>query len=262
MIIYADILFLLNLLITYILLVCTAIFFKIPLKRLRILLASLLGGIYSLSILLHINIVLNIILKIIICIIIILLSFGFSGLRSFIYETIVFLLLNVLFAGIVMALSLIKSSDFYSDLLVSYINISPLVLIISSLVAYIIINILTRYILKRRQSAKVYKVTLKVADKQYILFGFCDSGNALSEPFSALPVCIVKEGIISDFESIPLKRVIPYTSIGGKGIMYGAKAEIDIHNSDYKNISIYIAQSSLGFNDIKYDIILNPQIFN
>ncbi len=262
MIIYADILFLLNLLITYILLICTAMFFKIPLKRFRILLASLLGGIYSLSILVHINIVLSIIIKIIICIIIILISFGFSNLRSFIYETCVFLLLNVLFAGIVMALSFMKKSDFYSDLLVSYINISPLVLIIASLISYIIINFLTRYILKRRETSRVYKVSLKLNNKNYILFGFCDSGNALTEPFSALPVCILKQGIISDFENIPLKRVIPFASIGGEGIMYGVKAEIDINNSDYKNISVYIVQASAGFKDIKYDIILNPQIFN
>lgn len=262
MIIYADILFLLNLLITYILLVCTALFLKIPLKRIRILLASLLGGAYSLSILIHINIVINIIIKIIICTIIILISFGYSNLRSFIYENIVFLILNILFAGIVMALSLFKKSDFYSDFLVSYINISPIVLIISSLVSYIIINLLTRYILKRRQTNEVYKVKLSLENKTYILFGFLDSGNALSEPFSALPVCIVKQGIISDFNSLPLKRVIPYSSIGAQGVMYGVKAQIDIDNSDYKNISVYIVQTTKGFSDMKYDIILNPQIFN
>ena len=262
MIIYADILFILNLIITYILLISTALFFKIPIKRFRILLSSLLGGAYSLTILLNINIILNILFKILICIIIILISFGFCNLRSFIYESIVFLLLNFLLAGIVMALSLIKKSDFYTDFLVSYINISPLVLIISSLISYIIINIFTRYILKRRQTNNIYKVKLRIADKTYVLFGFCDSGNALTEPFSALPVCIVKQGIIKDFDTIDLKRVIPFSSVGGDGIMYGVKGEIDINNSDYKNISVYIVQASSGFNDSKYDIILNPQIFS
>lgn len=161
-----------------------------------------------------------------------------------------------------MALSFIKKSDFYSDLLVSYINISPLVLIVSSLISYIIINLLTRYILKRRQTNKIYKVIVKLADKNFTLFGFCDSGNALSEPFSALPVCIIKKGIISEFETMPLKRIIPFSSIGGEGIMYAIKAEIEIKNSDYKNISVYIAEAQAGFNDMKYDIILNPQIFN
>ena len=262
MIIYADILFLLNLIITYILLVCTALFFKIPLKRLRLLLSSILGGAYSLSILLNINIILNIFLKIIICIIIILIAFSFSNLRSFIYELLVFLILNFLLAGIVLALSFIKKSDYYTDFLVSYINVSPITLIVSSLISYIIINILTRYILKRRQSENIYKVILSVSDKNYLLFGFCDSGNALTEPFSALPVCIVKQGIVKDFDTIPLKRVIPYSSVGGEGVLYGVKAEIEIKNSDYKNIGVYIVQTSKGFNDMKYDIILNPQIFN
>lgn len=262
MIIYADILFLLNLIITYILLVCTALFFKIPLKRFRLLLSSLLGGVYSLSILIDINIVLNIFLKIIICIIIILISFSFSDVRSFIYELSVFLILNVFLAGIVMALSFIKKSDYYTDFLVSYINISPLVLIISSLIAYVIINILTRYILKRRQSENIYKLKLTLADKTYILFGFCDSGNALTEPFSALPVCIIKQGIVKDFNNIPLKRVIPFCSIGGDGIMYGVKGEIEIKNSDYKNICVYIVEATAGFKDMKYDIILNPKIFS
>lgn len=226
------------------------------------MLSGLLGAVYSLSILLNINIVISFFLKIIICIIIILISFGFSDFRSFIYETLVFLLLSFLLSGIVMALSLVNKSDFYSDFLVSYINISPLVLIVSSLISYIIINILTRYILKRRESNKIYKVSLKIADKNYILFGFCDSGNALTEPFSALPVCIIKQGIISDFDSIELKRIIPFSSIGGEGIMYGVKAEIDIKNSEYNNIEVYIVETSGGFNDMKYDIILNPKIFS
>lgn len=262
MIIYADILFLLNGIITYILLICTALIFKNPIKRLRILIACIIGGVYSFTILIDINIYINIFIKIGVCALMIYISFGFSGIRTFIFQIIIFILLNFLLAGIVLALSFFNKSDFYSNILVSYINISPIVLIISSIFAYLVVFGVSKFILSRTSKNKLVRIKLYINSKTYNLTGFCDSGNSLSEPFSALPVCIIKSGIIKEFDDISEKRIIPYNSIGGDGIMYAVKARIEFeYNHSLKSTDVYIAETPRSISDIKYDIILNPQIF-
>ena len=101
-----------------------------------------------------------------------------------------------------------------------------------------------------------------MAQKTYTLFGFCDTGNGLTEPFSGLPVCVVKKGVIAELETEPLKRVIPFSSVGGNGMLYGVKATVYIEYAHKQmNANTYIAESTESFSDMQYDIILNPQIF-
>ena len=264
MIIYADILFLINAFICYICLICSALILKIPLKRVRFLISSLLAGAYSLSILIDINTFLSVLLKIAVCLLIVLIAFGRLKLRLFLSSLFLFLLINCLIAGLVLALSFVNSKDFYSNIFVSYINISPIVLIISLIVCYIVVSIFTGTVFKRTAKNKIYKVTVSLNDKNYTLFGFCDSGNNLAEPFSAFPVCIVKEGKIGDLKLSENKRIIPFSSLAGEGLCEGVRAKIRINDSGkvIENDEVYIAESSEAFRDMPYDIILNPKIFD
>lgn len=264
MIIYADILFLINALINYVVLVCTALIFKFQFKRYRFLLSSLLAGAYSLSILVVLNIFLSFFLKILVCLLIVFIAFGKCDFKRFFSYSVIFFLLNFLTAGIVLALSFYDSRDFYSNIYVSYINVTPLILIISLAVSYILINILSRFILKRVQRNKIYKVVIEEAGREYKLFGFCDSGNNLTEPFSGLPVNVIKSGVIKDFKKLNNKRIIPFSSAGGEGIMYAIKLKMTIFENKKLIISTdtYVCESRDAFKDMEYDIILNPNTFD
>ena len=262
MIIYADILFLLNALITYIALLLTALIMRSPLKRVRFLIASVLGGAYALTVLASIPPLVNTILKIIMCAALVFAAYGKMNVRLFCMHTLVFLIINVIIGGAVLLLSLKDSRNFYSDLSVSYINVSPLTVVIALGISFAAVSLINRLALRRRLKNEIYKVTLTVSQKSYTLFGFCDTGNNLTEPFSGLPVCVVKKGVIQTFEAEPLKRVIPFTSVGGEGIMYAVKATVFIEFAK-KSVSAntYIAESTDAFRDMQYDIILNPQLF-
>ena len=262
MIIYADILFLLNALITYIALLLTALIMRSPLKRVRFLIASVLGGAYALSILADIPPFVNVVLKIVMCAALVFAAYGKMNVRLFMMHALLFLLINVVIGGVVLLLSLKDSRNFYSDLSVSYINVSPLTIIIALGISFVAVTLINRLALKRRHKNEIYKVSLTVAQKTYTLIGFCDTGNGLTEPFSGLPVCVVKKGVIAELETEPLKRVIPFSSVGGNGMLYGVKATVYIEYAHKQmNANTYIAESTESFSDMQYDIILNPQIF-
>ena len=263
MIIYADILFLLNLFITYILLVLTAVILKSPLKRLRFLLAALIGAAYALSILIEIHFLLGTALKIAACALIILSAFGKLNLRAFFSHVVIFLALNVTFGGLVMLISKFDSRNFYSNIYIAYINITPLHFIIALSVSYIAVNFISRLILRKRAATRIYTVILFYEGQQYRLSGFCDTGNDLCEPFSAAPVSLVKSGKIKAMDKAPLPRIVPFSSLGGDGILLAVKMRMRI---EYRHKLIlekeaYIAQSSDAFKDMQYDIILNPKLF-
>lgn len=263
MIIYADILFLINAIITYILLLCTALIFKSGIKRLRILFSALIGGAYSLIILVDINAVLGLFLKIAVCSLIIIVAFGFKSVGWFLKYTCVFLVMNFLLAGVVLGLSFVSNKNFYSNIYVSYINVSPILLILTSAVAYIIISIISRYALTHINKNKIYRVTLSVQSSEYKICGCLDTGNSLLEPFSGYPVVIVKKGIIKNFSQLESKRIIPFSSVGGDGILYAVKAEIEITDGKkiLKSDRVYVAQSEQALKRSQYDIILHPEVF-
>ena len=264
MIIYADILFLINAFICYICLVSTALILKIPLKRVRFLLSSLFAGVYSMSILVDIGPLVSVFLKIAVCFLIIFIAFGKLKIRLFLSSLVLYLLINCLIAGVVLALSFINEKDFYSNISVSYINISSLVLIISLIVCYILVALFTKFVFKRTAKNKIYKVKVYFCDKEHTFFGFCDSGNNLTEPFSAFPVCIVKKGKISELDLARNKRIIPFSSLAGEGICEGVRAKIKIYDSGkvFQSEEVYIAESTDAFKDMAYDIILNPKLFD
>ncbi|MBQ6381207.1 MAG: sigma-E processing peptidase SpoIIGA [Clostridia bacterium] len=264
MIIYADILFLLNAFINYILLLICALVLRAPLKRRRFLAASLLGGVYALSILIELHPILDFFLKVAVCLCIVWIAYGKMKLRLYLTHCFLFLLLNVLLGGLMLLLAQWNARDFYSNGYVGYMHISPLYFVIALALCYAAVNVLTRFILKKRNAALIYRVMIEFHGRQYRLYGFCDSGNQLSEPFSAEPVSIVKTGILKEWEQEPLKRVIPFSSLGGDGVLYAVKVKLKIYDRQKQLLEreAYIVQSDSAFRDMQYDILLNPQLFS
>ena len=227
------------------------------------MLASVLGGGYAFSIFLTLNVPVNILLKILMCFSLVAISFGRARLREFLLSACLFTLFNILAGGAVLALSFLDAKSFYSNLAVSYVNIRPLTLVIAMLICYLVIVLLTKIVLKRRHRESCYRVKVIFEGKPYTLFGFCDSGNSLSEPFSALPVCIIRAGKIPPLGKAADKRIIPYSSLGGEGLLSGVKATISLKNTAGESFlqEVYLAESEKVFLHTRYDIILNEKVF-
>ena len=104
-VIYVDILFVVNFFITFFLLQVTAKFSKRSEKLWRIVLASFIGGVYSLVILWDsLNFAVSCLGKLAAAMLIIIAAFKFKGFKAYIKEVAIFFFVNLLFVGIIIGL--------------------------------------------------------------------------------------------------------------------------------------------------------------
>lgn len=261
MVIYADILFVVNFFITYLLLLLTSLLLKRGAKTIRLLIASSLGGLYSLVIFIDgLNFLISAAGKIFVSFIIVLIAFGFIRLWQYIKTILIFYFSNMVLLGIVTAFLLIfKPSGIALSNGIVYFDISAKTLIISSAVAYAIAYGVVRIYNRSISKKEIYKVTIFKNDKSYKLFAFADSGNKLREPFSDYPVIIADSCEISE----QAERIIPYNTVGGEGMLKAFKPDKVIISGSRESCETdkaYVAMSTVDSRE--FSAIINPDLLN
>lgn len=166
--VYIDVLITVNVFIDFILILCTKKALCINTSFKKMLLASLLGGVQSLIALFPpLPFFLNIPIDVLCAAGIVLCAFGKCPFKCFIKRTSVFLSLSFSFCGIMMFLYNAfkpKGMEVYNDTV--YFNISPVLLIILTLVCYYILK-LTKILTKGGNGSGVCKVEIKVNEQSY-----------------------------------------------------------------------------------------------
>ena len=71
---------------------------------------------------------------------------------------------------------------------VVYFNISPVMLIVSTIVSYIIIETINRLLERKENKNFVCDVVIAIGGKEIKVRSKIDTGNSLKEPFSNLPL--------------------------------------------------------------------------
>lgn len=204
----------------------------------RKLFGAALGAIASLIILLpQQNGIINIIIKIILSLSIVFAVYGKNNINMLVKLVSVFFLTTFSFCGVMIAIWLIINPDgFILRNSTVYIDISPEILIILTLVCYLIIRLINR-ITGRATNSKLYirlKVTVNGSTAE--LDAKLDTGNTLREPFSGLPVIVADKSAFNseisnkdynnlDITTMEKVRLIPFSSLGGNGMLPAYKAE-------------------------------------
>lgn len=261
MTIYVDVLFVLNFFITYLLLLLTKSLIKFTSKTGRLLIGALIGGVYSLVILLpDLNFFVSLFGKLLVSLLIVASSFDIKRLTVFFKTLACFYFSNMLFLGIILALWLwIKPKGIVVNNGIPYFSIPAGILLMLALAAYVISILIIKIYNYTISKKEIYSLTILMGDKQTHLFAFLDSGNKLKEPFSDYPVIIVDKSKI-DFEP---QRIIPYNTVGGEGILQAFKPDKVIISNGKKSVecdSVYIAAGSVESKE--FSAILNPQLLN
>lgn len=260
--VYIDVLLTVNVFVDFILILCTKKALCINASFKKMLLASLLGGAQSLIALLPpLPFIVNIPIDILCAAAIVFCAFGKCPFKSFIKRTAVFLSLSFSFCGIMLFLYNAfrpKGMEVYNDIV--YFNISPVLLIILTLVCYYILK-LTKILTKGGGGSGVCKVEIKVNGQSYFFSAKIDTGCSLIEPFSGDYVIVAEQNIFGDYVPDETKtRIIPFESLGGNGIVKGfSPDEVKIDGKEIgKNIYIGICNDVLK-GDVKaiipYDLI-------
>ena len=201
MTIYIDVILIENLIMNFIILYATGLVLKRKIKKVRLILASLLGAIYSLlTYISSFEIYTNIILKLILSILMVYIAFNAPNVKQIGKDLLLFYLVSFVFGGAAFAfIYIIKPQDILMKNGL-FLGTYPLkTVVLGAIIAFIIV-IATFKIVKSRFSTKdMYcKIKIRLNEKEIETNAMIDSGNLLKEPISNTPVIIVEHTLLYD----------------------------------------------------------------
>ena len=280
MTIYVDVVLIENLLMNYIILFATGVILKVNIKHMRLVLASLIGAIYTIiAYMSAFKIYSNIGLKFVLSVIMIYIAFNPKSVKKLFKFTLIFYLTSFVFGGAAFALIyIVKPQDILRNNGLILNSDSLKVIFISAIIAFVII-IIGFKVVKNKISAKdMYcHINIKLNHKEIETKAMIDTGNFLKEPITNTPVIVVEHTLLydcipkeilnhlenilgGDFSEIPENikeeympklKVIPFSSLGKQnGMLLGIKAEevvikTEEENKTKENVIIGIYNKSL-----------------
>lgn len=241
MVIYIDVLVFTNIIINYCILSAVQKFLHIRSSTIRILLASFVSALFSLtSLATELHFLLSILLKIVCAVIMCFIAFMRKDITILAKSTVLsFIFSMVLSASMLLYCEIAKPRNVAIVNDSVYIDINPIVLIAVTIAVYLIIIILQRIF---RSDIKETDVQLKIQldDEEFYCTGRIDTGNNVVEPFSGAPVIIAEKSVFNNIR-INKPRVIPYRLLNGSSILYATKAKkIHINNKEVEK-EVYVA---------------------
>ncbi|MDR0821119.1 MAG: sigma-E processing peptidase SpoIIGA [Oscillospiraceae bacterium] len=221
MVIYIDVLFVLNFYVTALLIKSTAFLLRTPVSTARLLAGAGLGGLSSLLILADTKDGFALfLLKVLIGLMITFAAFQFSGIKSLIKRTGLFVAVNLFFAGVMLALwfvaapkGMVLNNGFV------YFDISFLALTVGTAAAYFLLKLLRRMLEAKFSASRRYEIILRVGENTTRFNAVADTGNNASEPFSGLPVIIApRDKLTAVYNRVSLEengklRMVPVNTI-------------------------------------------------
>ena len=267
MVIYADVLIILNTYINFILLRLSGYFAGAEINRLRLFCGALLGGVYSLIILADgMPGWVSAGLKIAVSVLIVIISFRQHNIRSFIRSFLSFYTVSFVFAGLMLALWIFVSPDtmMYNNGEV-YFGFDTMTLLVTATVCYAILRVIYFFIDKRTARASLYNIEIYALNEVIRCRALLDSGNSLRDYFTSLPVILVSgeklEKLMSDegaAEALKI-RYIPFSTVGGEGLIpvfRPQKVRIYSVSSDFETSEVLIGQSKTRIKNGEFEAVL------
>ena len=270
MVVYADILMLVNFIVDYFLISLTGKFLQKRIKFYKLLLASAVGGLFSLYIFFpQFNLFFQILIHLLMCAILSFIAFGFCGLKNFLRSVVVLFCINFAYSGAMIAVwSVFKPYGMVINNSVIYFDISPMFLIIFSVIGYFGAIFIRKVIKKPFLSNSYCFVTLTLNDRKIDLQGVVDTGNSLVDVFGLSQILItdidtVKKILGTEINNPVRFRKIPCGTVTGERLLDGYRiddAKIVFNNKNYNFKNPVLAVSITPILDAK--IIINPDNLN
>lgn len=275
-VIYADVLVVINVYITFFLLKSASALAKVLPDRLRLFLSSFIGGIYSLSVLLPEKAQMKLFsLRLLLMIFLVFVAFGYKSLKSFLRLNLCFLISSFIFAGLMFALwYFICPKGMYFNGLVVYFDIDIMTLALMTVVCYGFLKLFERFFRSRSPINTVFICNVFYNGVEYQLKAFLDTGNRLTDYFTSSPVIVADKRLfesafteaLEDAEKFNEKglRYIFCDTLGGGGVLPAFMSEsVHIKGTDYDftATSVTVALTEKKLLGGEYDAILPMGLF-
>ena len=235
MLIYLDLLFVLNYWIDLLLLITTNLILKFKISK-RVFLGAFVGALSTFLFLIDNNLILFI-MKIVICLIMQLITNKYKGFMTLIENTLYFYLVSIVLAGTIYLLGIDKLSMKYNYLLL--ILITPIVLYLYKKET----KKLDSYYKERYSVVVIYK------KHKYDFNAFLDTGNKLYDPYKKRPINLVyTDRIKANYKDYIL---VPINTVNGSTILKCLKVDkVIIDNKETSNCLIGLSDKSFEIQDI------------
>lgn len=275
MVIYADVIFVINFVSIYIMLyILGKIINRIKLKTIRLILSSAFGAISAVMIFsIEISALYVYAIRILSIFIILLIAF-FDLRKRILTQFLWFLLMSgiVMFSMIFLSGMLGKTMGIISKAGILYFDISPKIFLMSFIAAYVLMILFIK-LFKNRKNKRYYSMTVVHNDKTVTVTALFDSGNLLKEPITGKYVSILEWekakallGCDYKFEDLSnhIKELklwaIPFNSLGNPdGMLLGFVADSIMIPEERKTIDktfIAVYKNKLSKSD-EYHALIN-----
>lgn len=247
--VYIDIIFLVNIIFDFIILLSVSIVLKRNVKLYRIVLGALFGSLSLIILFIRLNRIELLLVKLIISSFMILISFNFNNIKYFFKNYIYFYLIGIIIGGIITFFN----NQFLINNGLLFISKNNYNIILGIAISIIGINIYVKNMrdLKLNYN-KYYKVRLYYKNKEIIINAFLDTGNKLKDPYSFKPIILVNKKLILEEGYI----YVPYSSCNYSGILKCIKADrIYIDGLGYRKNFLIGLSDSIKIDGV--DCILN-----
>lgn len=251
MIVYLDLVFLINFIMDFYILSGVKFLLRLDTKLYKIILGSLIGSLSIFILFFKLSSLTLNLIKITISILMILVSFGKS---KFFNRLFYLYVVSIVLGG---SLYLINDSlGFEVDSFIFVNNGYSINIIILLIVSPFIIFLYVKEFLKLKKKLNTtYNVIIKFKNKELNVEGFLDTGNKLIDPYFKRPIILVNKKLIN----IRGRKIIyvPFESLNNNGLLKCIIPEyILIDNKRIDKILVGISEN------LKYDCILNERIFD
>lgn len=279
--VYVDILIILNAFVNFFILLVTSAFMSERPKTYKIVISSFVGALFSLYIFLpSYSFLLESVVRLVCSATCVFICFGKVSAVRFIRLSAVFYAVSFMYAGVMLGIwFILKPESMAINNGVVYLDVSPLLLIVITLVSYIVLTIVR--LLARKNGGGGEKVGLKcvLGDKFIKLYTLVDTGHNIRDNLANSPVIIIspkkmQELLGRDFDVFSSGnllpddflfsryRIIPCKTVGGSALLKAIRCdEASVHRKDtvYKIDSPILAMSisTLGGD---YDAIAGTDI--
>lgn len=271
MVVYVDVLIVLNLYVNYFLIRATAMIMRRVCTRKRCILSALVGALGSLVILLPALPFWGVVLfKIVLGALIVFITFGRQKTPDLMICILFFLVVSFTFAGIMLALWTFAAplGMVWSNGAV-YFNIPLSAIAAFTAAAYCAVRLVRFFADKRLHCNKICSVKITAGGNEITLRGLCDTGNELCDLFSGKPVVVcffdkiapLAPNEVLDYFDGKLAdslRVIPCRTVSSEALVPIFKADITIDGKSADGF-VGVTKRALG-SDI--DCVFNPKIIS
>lgn len=280
MVVYADVLLIVNLFVNYVLLLCSSMIMKKHTQRLRMLLGAAIGAFYGFVVFLpELPSLAEFALRIATTVLIVLGAFGYKNLPSFLRSFFTFFAVSFAFGGIMLVLwvTVAPIGMIYNNGAV-YFDIDLAVLAISTVASFAVVSLIAHFTARRAPKDSIALVKISYKGKEVKLTALIDTGNSLCETFSGYPVVLGEAESLEkimpdavrafidgdDVSSSPEMRLVMHKTVSGTGVLPVFRPdyiEVKSVSHSIKTSEVYVAVTKNNLARGEYEMILNPALF-